>query len=112
MKNYLLLINANFLALGLYAFLTGSIISAIWVIIYGFTIRSIYKVEEKGSYFITILLNFAFVSMGGSYAVVQFFTKPSEISLPMMALLFTGFVILPLINIWYIYKKSKTEIVY
>ncbi len=109
MKNYLLLINANFLALGLYAFFNGSIISAIWVIIYGFSIRSIYKVEEKNSYFVTMLLNFAFVSMGGTYAVVQFFTKSSEISVPMMALLFTGFVILPLLNIWYLYRKSKTE---
>ena len=79
------------------------------MIIYGFTIRSIYKVEEKNSYFVTMLLNLAFVSMGGSYAIVQFFKNPSEISVLMMALLFTGFIILPLLNIWYLYRKSKTE---
>ena len=109
MRNKLLLINANFFALGLYAFLNGSIISAIWMIIYGFSIRAIYTTEEKNSYFITMLLNFAFLSMGGAYAVFQFITKPSEIGVLMMILLFTGFVILPLLNIWYIYRKSKTE---
>ena len=55
-----------------------------------------------------MLLNFAFLSMGGAYAVFQFITNPSEISVLMMILL-TGFVILPLLNILYIYKKSKAE---
>lgn len=110
MKNILLLINLNFFALGLYAFLNGSIISAIWVIIYGFSIRAIFTIEEKDSYFITMLLNFAFVSMGGSYAIFQFIKNPSETSVLMMMILFTGFVIIPLLNIWYIYKKSKIEL--
>ena len=107
MRNFLVLLNANFFALGLYAFITGSIISAFWMIVCGLSIRSIYKHEDKSAYHISMLLNFGFLSMGGAYSVVQFFKNPEQISSLMMIVLTTGFIVLPILNIWYIFKKSQ-----